>query len=196
MVPPMSADDVELVLRETFELLLTGPRCALREVLQDSVRAALVELDALDRGHPVWAYLAVQTVNHSRLSSFLGWQIDHGLAGEGTWWARFADDLWSGSCVSVEAWSRLEDLSPSWRYEWALLQGFYNFFLFSPGRWLGELAGYLVRQDLVAPALAYLRRPETVDEPCVRWLAPGATAKDLLAFAETIEAVLPATPPP
>jgi hypothetical protein len=183
----MSADDVEQVLQEIFPLLLTGPRCALREVLQESVRAALVELDALDRGHPVWAYLAVQTVNHSRLSNFLGWQVDHGLAGAGTWWAKFADDLWSGSCVSVEAWARLEELSPRWRYEWAVLQGFYNFHLFSPGRWLGELAGYLERQGLVAPALAYLRRPETVDEPCVRWLAPGVTAEDLLEFAEVIE---------
>jgi hypothetical protein len=185
----MSLDDVERVLAGAFEPLPEGPPCPLRELLRDGVRAALLELDALDRGHPVWAYLAVQTVNRTRLRNYLGWKASRGLADERTWWAIIDQDLGTGSCVSVEAWTQLETLSPAWRFEWALLQGFFNFHLFSADRWLEELKGWLVRRGLVAPALAYLRRPETVDEPCLRWLTPEATSQNLLAYAEALEAV-------
>jgi hypothetical protein len=188
----VSLEDVDRLLRESFLFLLDGPPCALRETLLDSVRANLMELDALDRNHPVWAFLAVQTVNRSRLGSFMGWKIHHGLADERVYWTNMARDLWAGSRVSSEAWSRLETLSPTWRYEWALLQGFFNFHLFSPGKWMEELKGYLERRDLVRPALDYLRQPALLDDPCVRWLTPGATQQDLIEYAEAIEAVISA----
>lgn len=184
----MSTEDVDRVLREDFLFLLDGPSCVLRETLLDSVRDMLLELDALDRNHPVWAFLAVQTVNPSRLGSFVGWKIYHGLADERAYWTRMARDLSAGSCVSSEAWSELEKLSRVWRYEWALLQGFFNFHLFSPGKWMEELKGYLVRRDLVTPSLEFLQRPELIDDPCVRWLAPEATQQDLLEYAELVDA--------
>ncbi len=53
---------------------------------------------------------------------------------------------------------------------------------------MNDLKRFLVERDQVADALSFLRRPGTVDEPCFRWLAPEATAGDLLSFAEMIEA--------
>ncbi len=184
----MSAEDVDRVLNQEFAFLLSGPSCVLRETLLDSVRGHLLELDALDRNHPVWAFLAVQTVNLSRLGSFMGWKIRQGLADERVYWTNMAQDLGAGSCVSLEAWSQLEKLSRTWRYEWALFQGFFNFHLFSPGRWMNELKGYLVERDLVSPALDRLRQPDLLIDPCVQWLTPGATREDLMSYAEAIEA--------
>ena len=190
----MSIEDVDRLLRECHSLH-EGPPCILRETLCDSVRANLLELDALDRNHPVWAYLAVQTVNRSRFDSFLGWKIHHGLADERVYWAMMAHDLGAGSCVSVRAWSQLEKLSPTWRYEWALLQGFFNFHLFSAGKWMEELKGYLVQRDLVRPALDYLRQPTLAGDPCVKWLAPKARQRDLMEYAELIDAAVEAVRP-
>ena len=99
----MSLEDVDRVLGGSFRFLLEGSPCALRETLLDSVRANLMELDVLDRNHPVWAFLAVQTVNRSRLGSFLGWKIYHGLADERVYWANMARDLAAGSRLSEAA---------------------------------------------------------------------------------------------
>jgi hypothetical protein len=53
---------------------------------------------------------------------------------------------------------------------------------------MNDLKRYLVERDQVAEALAFLRRPEAIENPCFRWLTPQAAAGDLVAFAEMIEA--------
>ncbi len=103
----MSAQDIDHLLAERYAFLSEDVPCTLREILFASVRQMLEELDALDRDHPVWSLLAVQTVNASRLDRFVGWQLWNGLAGEAADWTIVAHDLAAGSCVSTEAWGRL-----------------------------------------------------------------------------------------
>ncbi|HEV7671278.1 MAG TPA: hypothetical protein VGS22_22400 [Thermoanaerobaculia bacterium] len=79
----MSAQDVDRLLAG-FSFLVEDRPCALRKILLASVRRTLEDLDALDRDHPVWSLLAIQTVNASRLRCFTGWQLRNGLAGEAT----------------------------------------------------------------------------------------------------------------
>jgi len=171
-----------------FSFLGGESPCRLREALLQGVRRTIEELDALDREHPVWSLLAVQTVNASRLRSYTGWLLHNGQADESTDLAIVAQDLGAGSIVSTEAWARLASRAAAWRLEGPLVQGFFNFHLFGAGSFLNDLKRFLVERDLVSEALAYLRRPKTLENPCFRWLTPKATATDLIAFAEMIEA--------
>lgn len=194
----MSREDVDRLLHEEYPFFQGDEPCALREILGRSVRQELLELDGLERSHPVWSHLAVQTVNRARLASFLGWKLHHGLASEAAYWTLMADDLCTGSVVSVEAWEGLEKTSHDWRTEYALLQGFYNFHLFSAGRWMEEVKGFLVRRGRVEAALAYLRQPGLSDEPCLRWLAPDADPVRIAEYAallDAAQAAFPATRP-
>jgi hypothetical protein len=194
----MSLEDVDRLLHEQFSFFQGDEPCELREILGSSIRQELLELDGLDRNHPVWSHLAVRTVNRARLSSFLGWKVHHGLAGEATYWTLMVDDFYTGSVVSVEAWGELEKISRAWRYEYALLQGFYNFHRFSAGRWMEEVKGFLVQRHRVEAALDYLRQPGLDDGPCLRWLAPEADPGRLAEYAALLaaaQATFPATPP-
>lgn len=183
----MSAEDVE-VLIDQFFFLREGPPSPFREALLRNLRRTIEDLDALDRDHPVWSLLAVQTVNHVRLMSYTGWRVYHGQADEATDLAIVALDLLAGCRISTEAWKRLAGRSPAWRLEAPLLQGFFNFHLFSAGTFMNDLKAFLVETDQVSDALAYLRRPGTIEHPDFRWLTPNATAKDILYFAELVEA--------
>jgi len=184
----LSAHDIERLLAERYAFLSKDVPCALRESLLASVRRMLEELDALDRDHPVWSLLAVQTVNASRLRSYTGWLVYYGKANEATDLTIVAQDLAAGSVISTEAWSRLANRSPAWRLEGPLVQGFFNFHLFGAGRFMNDLKRFLVEHDQVDEARAFLRQPEAIENPCFRWLTPRAKSGDLLSFAEMIEA--------
>jgi hypothetical protein len=183
----LSTEDIDDLIAGNFSFLLEESPCALREVMLRSVRRTLERLDGLDREHPVWSLLAVQTVNRSRLRSYTGWQVHYGEADEATDLAIVAQDLAAGSCISTEAWSRLASRSSAWRLEGPLIQGFFNYHLFDAGTFMNDLKRHLVEHDQVAEALAYLRRPEAIENLCFRWLTPTATAADLLTFANLID---------
>jgi hypothetical protein len=72
---PVSATDIHACLSSEFAFLLEDHDCALRHVLLESVRSSLEELDALDRSHPIWAKLIVQTVNYPRLQHIVDWEL-------------------------------------------------------------------------------------------------------------------------
>ena len=185
----VSTEDVETLIAEQFYFLVEGSPCDLREKLLAGVRQTLHALDGLDREHhPVWVLLAVQTVNASRLHHYVRWLLRQGEADEATDLTIVVQDLAAGCLISNEAWVRLAERDPSWRLEPPLVQGFFNFHLFGAGSFLNDLKRLLVDRDQVDEALAYLRRPETVESPSFRWLTPNATTADLLSFAEMIDA--------
>jgi hypothetical protein len=186
----MSAGDVDAVIKGEFASLRDDIECPLRLVLLESIGSCLTELDALDRAHPVWANPVVQTVNYSRLQHFVSWRLGLDSEDARAHWAIVAFDLKAGSCVSTTQWPTLERVSRHWRREWPVLQGFFNFYFFTPGPWLEHLKGYLVAHDLLDWALLYLHAPETASTPCVRWLTsdPEAPpqAEDLHHFADVL----------
>ncbi len=184
----MSAEEIERVIAQDLWFLVEGSPCPLRTQLLAAVRRTFERLDDLPRDHPVWALLAVQTVNLVRLIHFTRWQLREGEADEATDLTEVAVDLARGSVISTEAWSRIALRSPETFLEGVLVQGFFNYHLFSAGTFMNDLKRFLVEHDCVDEALAYLRRPETVDNLNIRWLCPNATEADLLAFAELIDA--------
>ena len=186
----VSASDVDAVIRREFAFLRDDVECPLRVVLLEHVGSCLTELDALDRAHPIWANLVVQTVNCSRLRHLVSWRLGLDSDDARARWVLVAFDLKAGSCVSTTQWPILERVSPHWRREWPVLQGFFNFYFFWPGIWLEHLKGYLVAHDLLDWSLQYLRAPETASTPCVRWLTsdaePPPQAEDLTRFADML----------
>lgn len=182
----MRVQDVDSLLAEHFDFLLGEARCPFQAVLLESVRSLLDELDGLDRDHPIWSLLAVETVNLSRLRSFAFWQLHHGVDREATDWTIVALDLAAGSVVSSAAWTRLAARSSAWRLEWVLAQGLFNWSRFGPGLFLADLARWLREREQMTTALNLLR-PSSPRDLAFAWLAPDATATDIAHFADLIE---------
>lgn len=113
----MSASDVDAVIKGEFAFLRDDIECPLRAVLLESVGSCLTELDALDRAHPIWAHLLVQTVNCSRLRHLVRWRLGLDSDDARARWVLVAFDLKTGSCVSTPQWPILEPVSPHWRRE-------------------------------------------------------------------------------
>jgi hypothetical protein len=187
----MSTVEVEELIATRFRRLLRGDECIVREQMLRSVRAHLVELDALERHHPIWIHLHVQTVNESRLRSYLNWKLYHKLAGQDVYWAMLALDLHSGS-TSIRSWEGLWD-HPDWSLDWPLLEGLFNLRLFPMGNWLGELRTWLENRGWYRAALERLGDSAILHSPCSDFFLAEveATDEDIPRYRDLLSDIRP-----
>lgn len=147
------ADPPPLLLSEQRDLALeAGPEPG--EVLRRSL-AGLDELarltDALSRDHPVWRFMAVQTLNIRRVEEFAlrlrREEPDHEAAN----WALLALDwLRGGSGFDASCWRGLERRG-DFDLVWPIAYGYRYFVLFGWSASLEELGSYLQEPAHRAP---------------------------------------------
>lgn len=137
--------------------------------IKGALLRALQRVDDLPRDHPVWRYMAVQTVNPYRLNEHSLQRLRENLLDTDALWALIAGNLATGgSSFLQEDWQSLLLAEESFDVDWPIFAGLLWSLAVGAPESAQELSLFLTRNGLFERAIPTLRSLEAGEQEYAR----------------------------